>query len=175
MIQSWLISSASLHFAQNAVFLDNVVDVLNEPPERLHDSISSLRQGNTSVIDYYTQLKSFWEEVEHYHPLWQCVCCICKAKEFHLEDYLIRFLTGLNDQFSHVRSQVLLLELLPTLNKTLSMGLRQECQITHVHVHVQEISAMIDSAAGGGRGNPGCGGSRDPAKSAHSVEGLVIG
>jgi len=33
---------------------------------------------------------------------------------------------------------------------------------------------MINSAASRGRGNPGCGGSRGPAKSAQFVEGLVI-
>jgi len=75
----------------------------------------------SSVVDYYTQLMSFWEEMEHYCPLCQCVCRICKAKEFQVEDYMIPFLTGLNDQFSNVHSQILLLELLPTLNMTLSM------------------------------------------------------
>lgn len=36
--------------------------------------------------------KSFWEEIEHYRPLCQCVCRICKAKDFHLKDYMIHFL-----------------------------------------------------------------------------------
>lgn len=91
-------------------------------------------------------MKSFWEELEHYRPLCQCECHNCKAKEFQLEDYVIRFLTGLNDQFSNFRSQILLMEPLPNLNGTLSIVLQQERQITHENE--EDNSVMINSVAG---------------------------
>lgn len=95
LVQSWLVSLISPPIAQTVVFLENAVDVWNELRERfskadririadLQNSISTLLQGNSSVIEYYTALKSFWEELEHYRPLCHCECHNCKAKEFRL-------------------------------------------------------------------------------------------
>lgn len=51
---------------------------------------------------------------------------LCKYKE---QDKVIKFLKGLNDQYSHVCSQILLIETLPNLDKTFSMVLVQEHQL----------------------------------------------
>jgi hypothetical protein len=50
------------------------------------------------------------------------------ARANHFLLYIIRFLTGLNDNFSMVKSQILLMDPLPPLNKVFSMVLQHERQ-----------------------------------------------
>jgi len=50
-------------------------------------------------------------------------------KEYRVEDQIIQFLTDLNDQFSVVKTQVLLLDLLPSLNKVFSLVIQEEINI----------------------------------------------
>jgi hypothetical protein len=48
------------------------------------------------------------------------------AKKFREEDLVILFLTGLNDHYSMVRSQVLLMEPFPQLNSIFGMVIQHE-------------------------------------------------
>jgi hypothetical protein len=50
------------------------------------------------------------------------------ARANHFLLYIIRFLTGLNDNFSMGKSQILLMDPLPPLNKVFSMVLQHERQ-----------------------------------------------
>lgn len=50
---------------------------------------------------------------------------LLKYKE---DDSVIRFVTGLNEEFSMVRSQILMMEPLPPLNKSFSMVVQFERQ-----------------------------------------------
>ncbi|MCI19745.1 retrovirus-related pol polyprotein from transposon TNT 1-94, partial [Trifolium medium] len=50
------------------------------------------------------------------------------ARKNHLVLYAIRFLTGLNENFAMVKSQILLIDPLPPLNKIFSMVLQHERQ-----------------------------------------------
>ncbi|MCI60764.1 hypothetical protein A2U01_0082020, partial [Trifolium medium] len=45
-------------------------------------SINNLKQGTKSVLDYFTELKSLWEELNSHRPLPSCTCvhqCRCPA------------------------------------------------------------------------------------------------
>ncbi|KAK7310743.1 hypothetical protein RJT34_08445 [Clitoria ternatea] len=101
----------------------------------LQQEIYSLRQRPSSVTEFFTELKTLWEELENYRPMPFCTCtapCSCAAMRnmrVHKEqDNIIRFLTGLNDDYTSIRSQILIIEPLPTLNRTFSMTLQHERQ-----------------------------------------------
>lgn len=135
LIHSWLMNSVSESIAQSIVFLENSIDVWQELKERfsqgdlirisdLQQEIYGLRQGSLSVTDFFTELKVLWEELESYMPMPVCGCpvrCTCvsgirNARYYHDLNRTIRFLTGLNDNFSVVKSQILLMDPLPNLN-----------------------------------------------------------
>lgn len=43
---------------------------------------SSIKQGDLFVIDYFTQLRIIWDELENFQPDLICVCtvkCVCKV------------------------------------------------------------------------------------------------
>jgi len=48
--------------------------------------------------------------------------------DFHHQEYVYHFLMGLNDSFSNIRGQILLIEPLPPINKVFSLVLQDERQ-----------------------------------------------
>ncbi|KAL0400307.1 UNVERIFIED_CONTAM: Retrovirus-related Pol polyprotein from transposon RE1 [Sesamum radiatum] len=96
--------------------------------------LGSMTQGNLSVTAYYTNMKQLWDELVCLRPPAMCTCgkCTCgsnRAKTDEIEqDLLIQFLTGLNESYEHIHSQILVLDPLPNVNKAYSMVLRVERQ-----------------------------------------------
>ena len=93
-----------------------------------------MKQVSRSVSDFFTALKVLWEELEAYLPTPVCAFphhCVCvtglsNAKHQHEITRSIRFLIGLNYSFDMVRSQILLMNPLPNLNKIFSMVMQHE-------------------------------------------------
>lgn len=72
-------------------------------------------------------------ELNSHKPILSCACihpCRCEAmriaREFCLENQIIQFLTGLNDKFSVVKTQVILMDPLPSINKFYSVEIQEE-------------------------------------------------
>jgi len=160
LVQSWLINSVSDSIAQTIVFCDTTLEVWLDLKERfskidririanLRSSINNLKQGSKSVLDYFTEMKSLWEELSSHRPIPNCACvhpCRCAASriaKIHInEDQIMQFLTGLNDQFSIVRTQVLLLDPLLSLNKVYSLVVQEESN----HASLIPLSVSEDAS-----------------------------
>ncbi|XP_061345705.1 uncharacterized protein LOC133291465 [Gastrolobium bilobum] len=118
--------------------MDKAIDVWNNLIERfsqndifgisdLQDDVTKIQQGDRTISEYFTHLKTLWDELESLQPLPTCVCgALNPIKEIRERDYVIRFLKGRNEQFEHVKTQVMLLEQLPNINKTFSLIVQQE-------------------------------------------------
>ncbi|KAK6775822.1 hypothetical protein RDI58_026823 [Solanum bulbocastanum] len=95
----------------------------------LHKSIVTLQQGISSVSVFYFKLKDLWDEYESVMPP---PCCECpKSKDFptHFQyQRLLHFLLGLNDGYSHARSQILMKSTTPIVNQAFAMILHDESQ-----------------------------------------------
>nr|KYP45328.1 hypothetical protein KK1_033114 [Cajanus cajan] len=79
------------------------------------------------------------------------------SRIFRDQDYVMRFLMGLNENFAAVKSQVLLMSPLPTLNRAFSMVIQYERQNGLIHSN-EENQVMINATdgrrfVGKGRGN----------------------
>ncbi|KAF3776618.1 hypothetical protein EJ110_NYTH46653 [Nymphaea thermarum] len=71
-------------------------------------TVYNLRQGSSSVAEYYGALKAKWEELDYHSELpWHCPQdqALHVAQEWKNRVFL--FLAGLNDEFEGVRSQIL--------------------------------------------------------------------
>jgi hypothetical protein len=159
------LNSVSDSIAQSVVFLENAIDIWNELRERfsqgdliriseLQQEIYALTQDSRSVTDFYSDLKVLWEELELYLPIPTCTCrnrCTCEAMRLarrnHTLLHTIRFLTGLNDNFSTVKSQILLMEPLPPINKVFSMVLQHERQGNFSSL--DDSKALVNAARSG--------------------------
>ncbi|XP_006586507.1 uncharacterized protein [Glycine max] len=126
LIISWLLNSLSPSIVQSVIFLDRAVDIYIDLQERFSQSdFYGIRQGSRSVSDYYTALKSLWEELDNFRPFHVSTC---STKLYHQQDFIIRILKGLDDHFSVVHSQILLMDPLPSSNRVFSMVAQQERQ-----------------------------------------------
>jgi hypothetical protein len=104
------------------------------------------------------------------------------ARKNHLNLYAIRFLTGLNENFSMVKSQILLLDPLPPMTKIFSMVLQHERQgnfgvVDESKVLVNAVDSKKPYNRGGARSNSQSSRGKDNRhctycdRSGHTVEG----
>jgi hypothetical protein len=75
------------------------------------------------------------------------------ARRNHVLLHTVRFITGLNDDFSTVKSQILLMDPLPPLNKVFSMVLQHERQ-AHL-VPSDDSQALLNAVKSGRNSKPG--------------------
>ena len=147
MVVSWLVHSVSLPIRQSVIWMDVAVDVWNDLKTRysqgdlsrisdLQLEASSLSQNDLSVTDYFTKLRIIWDELDNFRPNSVCVCenkCSCTVastiSKRKCEDQAMQFLRGLNEQFSNIRSHVLLMEPVPPISKIFSLVAQQERQL----------------------------------------------
>ncbi|PNY12985.1 retrovirus-related Pol polyprotein from transposon TNT 1-94 [Trifolium pratense] len=165
LISSWILNSVSPSIAQSVVFMKNASDIWNDLRERfsqrdlvriseLQQEIYALKQETRSVTDFYSDLKTLWEELELYLPIPTCTChhrCTCEAmrsaRRHHSLLQIVRFITSLNDHFSTVKSQILIMDPLPPINKVFSLVIHHERQSNFSEIDDSKI--LVNAAKNG--------------------------
>ncbi|GKC60391.1 ribonuclease H-like domain-containing protein [Tanacetum coccineum] len=126
------------------VYYENAVVVWKELSEtydkvdgsivyNLLQKINTVKQGGSSVADYYHRLNSLWIEFDALTKLPKCTCdvkCSCDAsKELRLHQQLMKlmqFLMGLDDCCEPVRSSLLTRDPLPEVKDAYNVISREE-------------------------------------------------
>ncbi|XP_020963815.1 uncharacterized protein LOC110265252 [Arachis ipaensis] len=177
---SWITLSLSPDIAQSVMWHNVASDLWKDLKHRyfqgdifkvagLEEEMFTLRQGDLNMTDYFTRLKSIWEELENFRPLPNCIhCkngnCTCGTvmRGYRDETYIVRFLRGLNEQYAIVRSQIMLMQPLPSIEQAFSLLLQQERQfqcgepLTENKILMNSAAPYQPSTQGGrGRGRGG--------------------
>ncbi|KAF3783368.1 hypothetical protein EJ110_NYTH32050 [Nymphaea thermarum] len=75
---------------------------------QLMRDVYSLRQGTRSVAEFYAALKSKWEDLDYHSDLtWKCPQDQMQYMTNEWENRVFLFLSGLNDDYENIRSQIL--------------------------------------------------------------------
>ena len=134
MISSWILNSISPHITASVIYRNTTMEVWNSLRNRfsqansprisqLQRMISTIMQGDATVTTYFTNLQASWDQLLNLRPSPSCSCgqCICglndKITLFNHQDALMQFLNGLNEAFSQVRTQILMMEPSPSIDK----------------------------------------------------------
>ena len=140
MVLSWLLNSVSTEIANSIIYIDDASEIWNDLQDRfsqhngprifqLQKSISSLSQENNSVSAYFTAMKGLWDELGNHQPIPTCTCGALKTVlSYHHQQHVYQFLMGLNESYSHIRGQILLIDPLPSINKVFSLIIQEERQ-----------------------------------------------
>lgn len=132
LVHSWIVNSVTPNIAQSILFVESAADVWIELKERfaqgnsvrvaeLQQELYMFKQGTLSVSEYFTQLKVFWEELDNCRSIPRCRCdAMAELKKFKHDDCVMRFVMGLNDDFNLIRTQILMMDPLPALNRAFS-------------------------------------------------------
>nr|KYP33450.1 hypothetical protein KK1_045698 [Cajanus cajan] len=147
IIASWIMNSVSKDIAASISYTSTASDIWNDLKIRFQKKngprifkikrdLMNLKQGDLTITQYYTKVKSYWEELAEFQPPNTCTCGGIKPwMDHHNMDQVILFLTGLNDSYSHVRGQILLMDPMPPMNQVFSLVNQEETQrelgVTH--------------------------------------------
>lgn len=140
IIVSWILCNVSKDLHSGVLFCSDTHLIWSDLKERfnkvnsarvfqLHKEIFTLVQGVSPVSVYYSRLKDLWDEYDSIMPPPSCTCS--RSREFfeHLQHQrMLQFLMGLNDSYSQVRSHILLLSQLPSINQAYAMISQDESQ-----------------------------------------------
>ncbi|XP_020419788.1 uncharacterized protein LOC109950566 [Prunus persica] len=140
IVKSWILNSISPTLTNTVIFSDTAAEVWADLNERfsqgnfsrifeLKRGIVEHRQQQQSIAVYYTTLKSFWDELGSYNDPPSCNCAGLKQiAEREEQEQILQFLMGLNDTYSAIRGQILLMQPLPNIRKIYSLLLQEEKQ-----------------------------------------------
>jgi len=162
MVVSWLTHFVSPSIKQSILWMDKSEDIWRDLKSRffqgnllhiseLQSEASSLKQGNASMIEYFTKMRVLWDELDSFRPYLICNCsakCSCDlagiSHQRKTEDHAMQFFRGLNEQYSNVTSHVLMMDPIPSISKIFSYVVQQERQIGG-HNFFNGVEAKINS------------------------------
>ncbi|KAI9161237.1 hypothetical protein LWI28_015656 [Acer negundo] len=131
MVHSWIINALSPEISDSVIYYSTANEVWEDLRERFSQSnaprifeiqqdIAYLRQEQLSVSTYYTKLKGLWDELASYND------AVHGAQ--HDQQKLMQFLMGLNDSYSAICGQILLMNPLPSVRQAYSSVSQEEKQ-----------------------------------------------
>ncbi|XP_010495210.1 PREDICTED: uncharacterized protein LOC104772275 [Camelina sativa] len=124
MVKSWLLNVVSPHIYRSILRMNDATNIWRDLYGRLHlnnlPRIYNLRQGFMSLSEYYTRLKTLWDQLdgsdEPYDP---CACGKGARLQLKAERAkTVKFLACLNDSYAIIRRQIIAKKALPTLVET---------------------------------------------------------
>lgn len=128
MVKSWILNSVSPQIYRSILRLSDAVDIWRDLHGRFHmtnlprtfnltQEIQDLKQGSMSLSEYYTTLKTLWDNLESVdEPVTPCVCgnaVILQQKADRAK--IVKFLAGLNESYAIIRRQIIMQKALPSL------------------------------------------------------------
>ncbi|XP_041021253.1 uncharacterized protein LOC121262729 [Juglans microcarpa x Juglans regia] len=138
MVVTWLQNAMSLELKNSVVYVDTAHALWLELVQRfaqnngpriyeLKQSIHSLTQGDDSVSLYFSKLKSLFDELLNFEiiPSWACGA-MQPVIANQQRDWMMKFLMGLNDSFTNITAQIILLKPTPTLSDVYALVQQEE-------------------------------------------------
>ncbi|KAL5777099.1 hypothetical protein ACOSP7_010025 [Xanthoceras sorbifolium] len=108
MVHSWIINTLSPEISDIVIYYSAAHE----------QDIAYLRQEQLSISGYYTKLKGLWDELASYND------AVHGTQQE--QQKLMQFLMGLNDSYSAVRGQILLMNPLPSVRQAYSSVSQKE-------------------------------------------------
>ncbi|PWA82224.1 hypothetical protein CTI12_AA171650 [Artemisia annua] len=163
LVISWIMSSISESIAKSIMFIDSACEIWIQLETRFSLSNGSrkyklskecfeIQQHGDSVSEYYTKLKCVWEELDSMTILPRLMTITPEMSGFLIavekqkeEQRLFQFLNGLDECYSAQRSQLLLINPLPSVENACAVIQQEESQkdvFNHGHVPLVETTAL---------------------------------
>lgn len=120
---------------------------------KLNKELYELKQHSLSVREYYTLLKSIWEELDSLNLSPNVISTLPEVTELHEtiverkeKSRLFRFLNGLEDHVNAQMSQILLMSPLPTVESACASLEQEEAQrdLLNLFKPTNEMMAMYN-------------------------------
>ncbi|XP_062099679.1 uncharacterized protein LOC133805514 [Humulus lupulus] len=131
---SWIINSVSPPIATIILYRDRASTTWQDFHDRyyqsngpriyqLKQSISNIKQVDLDITTHFTKLQTLCDELTMFRPLTDGA-----SSNYQEQDYVLYFLMGLNESYPQIRSNILMMEPLPPINKVFSLIIQEEKQ-----------------------------------------------
>lgn len=140
IVCSWLLNSISKDLTASVIYSNTAAAIWQDLENRfkqqngprlfqLRKALTNCAQGSSSVTQYFTKLKSIWEELSEFTPEHTCTCNGVQPLLDHIQrEYVLTFLMGLNDSYSQLRGQILVMKPIPSITECFSLLVQEEKQ-----------------------------------------------
>jgi len=145
MVISWLLNSLHKNVRDSVLYHNTASDIWTELNERYGQSnkarlfqaqkaVSCISQGDQDIANYFNQARKAWDEVSAVGSTPRCGCnkCECevnkKLENYDQEKKIIQFLMGLNESYTAVRGNILMMSPFPSLSQIYSLLVQEERQ-----------------------------------------------
>ncbi|KAL5737863.1 hypothetical protein ACOSP7_030624 [Xanthoceras sorbifolium] len=148
MVHSWIVNALNPEITDSVIYYSTTHEVCEDLHERFSQS-NAPRVKQLSVLAYYTKLKGLWDELASYSD----------ATHGAQTDQqkLMQFLIGLNETYSAIRGQILLMNpLLSILQAYPSSSENRLSQPQDVRSQGERCFDQDRRRFGSGRGRPQC-------------------
>ncbi|KAG7552168.1 Integrase catalytic core [Arabidopsis thaliana x Arabidopsis arenosa] len=128
MVKSWILNSVTKQIYKSILRFNDAAEIWKDLITRFHitnlprsyhltQQIWGLQQGSMSLSEYYTSLKTLWDDLDGascVDTCQNCKCCVATAsKADHAK--IVKFLAGLNESYATIRSQIIMKKTIPDL------------------------------------------------------------
>ncbi|XP_028953597.1 uncharacterized protein [Malus domestica] len=106
MILMWILNTFSGDLATNVEYMMTTKDC----------DLARRTQSQQPINVYFTKLKGLWDEMDSYQTLTPCSCGVVQSNNEQVErTKVLQILMGLDDSYSLIRGQILLIQPLPSI------------------------------------------------------------
>jgi len=145
MVLSWLLNSMNKTIRDSVLFCETASEMWKELEERYGQSnkarlfqaqkdVCRISQGELDIASYFNKAKRLWDEFTAASASPRCNCYKCerdinaRLKNYFQDQKLIQFLMGLNESYTQVRGNILMVNPTPTLSQVYSLLVQEERQ-----------------------------------------------
>lgn len=143
LVISWILFNLDENIARSVLFLKTARSIWKDLEERfgsasitqlypLQQNLNDVSQGQLSVSEFFTKIKTLWDAIDDADPTLYCTCdkCVCdltqKVKQKKQEERVLQFLMKLNEQYSTVRGHILMMQPLPNISQAYRLIVQEE-------------------------------------------------
>ncbi|XP_073121269.1 uncharacterized protein [Henckelia pumila] len=141
LVLSWIMNSVSKEIFGGIVYATEAHVVWSDLKKQfdkingsrifsIHRDIGRMSQGNDTISVYYCKLKQLWDKYASLVTLPSCECDTARKYIEHDQQHrLLQFLLGLNESYIYIRSQILIMDPLPSIGHAFSIISQEESHI----------------------------------------------
>ncbi|CAH9146646.1 unnamed protein product [Cuscuta epithymum] len=188
MIVAWIFNTIDPALRTSISYRDVARDLWEDIKERfsvgngvkiyqVKAELSDCKQkSGETIMSYYGRLKKLWDDRNDFDALPTCVCkgCKCdltsKLRQWREAEQVREFLMGLESFYANVRSSLLGIEPLPSLNLVYSRLIQEEEVRTITGGQIEGVNPMSFAIKGGASHAHGSGGLPDQSWCATSAQ-----
>ncbi|XP_076889166.1 uncharacterized protein LOC143539853 [Bidens hawaiensis] len=129
MVISWILNTLNHDIRDSVLYAETAQTLWNELNSRYEQAINAriyqfqknicqISQGSSDIATYFAKMKSYWDELNAVNSIPSCTCEAAHEFAKREEDQrLIQFLVGLNPNYDMIRSNILMMQPLPSIDR----------------------------------------------------------